>query len=153
MDNEKPIELMLEEIMAATPEVVVYDTRSPLLEIKVRLPYNNSILAILKDGRAHVESFNVQEELRQKGIGERLMRFLTAELIKRGAKNLTGSLVSEGAVKTRVRVFGEDNVNFYLDTPNATKIKLTSEQAIQSLKDGEHGVGCDVDLTKVDLSS
>lgn len=155
MENEKPLEIMVEEITAAEPEVREFDMGSQL-EIKVSLPYNNFIKAVIKEGRANIEYFLVQEEVRRKGVGERLMRRLALELKKREAKFLTGSLESEGALRTRLKVFGEDNVSLHPDVEllgeDARNKQLTVDEAIEDFKKKQY-VYSEVDLGKIDTSN
>ena len=153
-DHLAEVHKKLEEIKSSEPKIAIYDS-PPKFELRIILPYENSIRATITDGRAYIEYFIVNQELRGKGVGERLMKLLTVELKKRGIKILAGSLESVGALQTRLKIFGKENVNLHPDFEvygnKASDKYLSFEEATENIKKGEY-VECDVDLSKVDVS-
>jgi hypothetical protein len=155
MDKEKPAELMVEEIKVTEPELMIAKGES-ITSIHLSLPYDNFITASLSYSSAEIEQFSVHPELRNKGIGERLMRQMVKELKDRGARILRGTLQSPEALTVRSKVFGESNLNLHPDKRkfqnlfDCYKIKLTPEVARTNLDKGEY-VECDVDLAQFEI--
>jgi GNAT superfamily N-acetyltransferase len=150
MEQEKPIERIIEEVLAAQPEVKEFDS-GKTVDVRISLPYRNTVHAVIKNDRANIEYILVQPELRQKGIGEKLMRSLVEELSRRDVKVLTGSLENEGALKNRIKVFGENKIklhpDFEIHGTEAGSINLTMDEAIKNFQKGEH-VECEVDIAE-----
>jgi GNAT superfamily N-acetyltransferase len=150
MENEKPIELIIEEVLSAEPEIKEFDSGSQK-DIRVVLPYRNTVHAVINNGTAIIEYILVQPELRQKGIGEKLLRRLVEELKQRNVKSLTGSLENEGALRNRIKVFGEYKIalhpDFEVHGSEASATNLTTDEAMDNFKKGEH-VECEVDISE-----
>ena len=154
-NNSNEFTKELEEIASARPEIKEYNSGSQV-EVTIRLPHNNYIKAAINNERANIEYFLVQPELRKKGIGDRLLKCLIINLIKRGVKILAGSLESEESLRKRLKIFGKDNVNLHPDFAiygnKAADSYRSVEQAIENLRKGEY-VECDSDLMKIDTSN
>ncbi|MDB5163334.1 MAG: hypothetical protein JWO54_606 [Candidatus Saccharibacteria bacterium] len=80
--------------------------------------------------------------LRGHGIGERLVRALVVESKKIGVESINGHIESEYSLDIVKRVFGEQAVKFFHDTPDGTideypeqfaELPISFQQARQSL--------------------
>lgn len=61
----------------------------------------------------YVDIFTVDKSHQGKGIGTMLLETLSHEAQKYGVKNLYGHVTSEEALKTRAKVFGENDLTFF----------------------------------------
>ncbi len=148
------IERMVKEISDVAPQAS-WETYSEgkSYGLRISLPHDCFIKGNLEyksNGRAllYVVMFQVNNALSGKGIGNRLMRAFVKEGMEYDAVELNGHVTSESALKTRARVFGEENLEFY-NHITKEKMDITYTQALaRNLFD------CDVrvNLEKIDTS-
>lgn len=127
-----------------------------------------------KDGSAEIDLIGVREQLAGNGLGQRLMRSAVALMEDRGDTELLSRNISRDGFKTRVAVFGRDNLAFYytdqhreygIDGPppaNAEEAEAALERAYAAISPEDRDTmtrydtpptfGVYVDLTKVDAS-
>lgn len=151
--NNGEIEKKLDEIARAKP-IAKWKTyiKGKQYGVVISLLQENTIagtLNVFEDGSRsmYVDIFGVREELQSRGLGTRLLRNLTAEAVSYGATILSGHVTSESALKTRARVFGRDNLQFY-NHATGEKMNLTFGDAL--LVEPDFDVV--VDLTKVNVA-
>lgn len=65
------------------------------------------------DGKAEVGTVRVNSQLRRHGLGRRLMRSAVTLMKGHGVTDLYSGNLSEDGLRTRVAVFGADNLTFY----------------------------------------
>ena len=124
--------------------------------LTVNLAPNCYIRADVYEHQALVDMVSVPAELQGNGIGERLLKTLSASLADRGVTSLDGNFRSKGGLKLRAKVFGEDNIEFssFFD---GEPLNLTYGQALASLGDEIGQAGANnwlsgvTDLTRVDM--
>lgn len=124
--------------------------------LKIKLPHDCSIRGALIDrteGREmFISNFQVNPKLQQHGIGPRLLKSLIAVAKLYDVKYLTGHVTSEAALKTRARLVGEDNVEFYEPKPGGggQRLQLTYQEALDRM--GATGQTYEVksDITSID---
>jgi GNAT superfamily N-acetyltransferase len=66
---------------------------------------------------AFVESVNIDENLRGRGIGSSMYRILARTALKHGATHLGGTNTTPAALTARLRVFGQERLTFYDKAP------------------------------------
>jgi ribosomal protein S18 acetylase RimI-like enzyme len=77
-----------------------------------------------------INNFKVAEGLQGHGIGTRLLRNLVAEAQAYDADSITGHVTSESALRTRAKVFGKDNLQFF-DHITGEKLDTTYEEVLK----------------------
>lgn len=154
---EKSPEQMLEDIQAARP-VVEWVTYVPDKQYgaKVSLPHECFIggnINYLDENKAqlYIDMFQVNEKIQKGGVGTRLLKSFVAEGKDYGATELYGHITSDSALKTRARVFGLENLEFY-NHNTKERLPIDFEQALASAKDGRVDYDVRIDLSKVDTS-
>jgi GNAT superfamily N-acetyltransferase len=68
-----------------------------------------------ESGKADVGMITVNEQLRRHGLGTRLMHAAIALIKERGITELDSGNLSGDGLRTRIAVFGGDNLSFYFD--------------------------------------
>lgn len=151
-------EQILEEIQKAKPNVkwVTYEPDKKY-GAKVSLPHECFIsgnITYIDEKRAqlYIDMFQVNEKIQKGGIGTRLLKSFVAEGKDYGATELYGHITSDSALKTRARVFGAENLEFY-NHNTKEKLPIGFEQALASTENGRVDYDVRVDLSKVDTSN
>lgn len=113
----------IQEVLATKPVVTRIDiSRRHTLKSTFTLPYGNFIIGSVNypspwktDTRIamHVDYFEVNELMRENGIGTKLMKALVADAKNHGAIYAYGHIARVAVLKTRAKVFGRDNLTFY----------------------------------------
>jgi GNAT superfamily N-acetyltransferase len=155
--SEQTPEKMLEDIQAAHPkaEWVTY-IQDKQYGATVSLPHECSISGNItylneENARLYIDMFQVNEKIQKGGVGTRLLKSFVAEGKDYGATELYGHITSDSALKTRARVFGKENLEFY-NHYTKEKLTITFEEALASAEDGRVDYDVRVDLGKVDTS-
>lgn len=131
--------------------------------LTVSLPYNCVINGILtfqnqdtNDSVLYINMFQVPDDYRGKGVGQRLMRSLVAKAKKYGATQVSGNVTSESSVRTRARVFGVDNLVFFQRGALGMRgdaMPVSYEQVIEKFQKPDFSCFVDVDLRQVDTNN
>jgi len=157
---------MIAEIAAARPQAVL-NPGNPTEGIPdiltISLPYECYIDGLVnrESKAAKINYFQTDTrvaDFRGAGIGSRLMRTFAAEAKALGAERIEGgSLISLAALKTRVKVFGKENVFFFLHDMKGV-YPISFEEAEEKIKFNEGArasreqVEARCDLSRVDTS-
>lgn len=162
---------MIVEIAAARPQAVL-NSGNPTEGIPdiltISLPYECYIDGLVNREKktAKINYFQTDTrvaDFRGAGIGSSLMRTFVAEAKSLGAERIEGgSLISLAALKTRVRVFGKENVFFFFhdlrDMNNETVSPVSLEEAERIIalnevkKTSNQLIEARCDLSRVDTS-
>ena len=164
-EQTQNVDSLITEISKAKPQAQWHRSHPTLdiYDVSIRLPHDCLISGTLdassgeENAEISVDIFQVNDVLQKKGIGTRLLQSLTTQGIKYGAKSLFGHVTSLSALKTRARVFGQDNLHFFTYNPltkDRKSLNITFEQALaESQANDKVDYGVSVDLTKVDTNS
>ena len=108
--------------------------------------YISGRLSYYEPGSAliYIDMFHVDEKMRQMGVGTKLIKSFIAEAMQYGAKILKGHVTSESALRTRARVFGSENLQFFIHGTDTRK-DISYEEALV----GNFNFDVVVDLTKI----
>ena len=96
----------------------------------------------------YIDIFQVDPQFQGKGIGTELLKAFASELKAYGATSLDGHVTSLSALKTRARVFGEENLQFH-NHITGQKMDINYGEALKE----NPNINVVVDLTKVDTST
>ena len=106
----------LKEIVEAQPEFIwTIETPDKHYGLVVKLPHQCVISGTLniEDKSMKIDMFMVNERLRGKGVGAKLLTELAKQAKEYEAKILFGHVTSKSALVTRAKVFGQVNLRFY----------------------------------------
>ncbi|KKR07748.1 MAG: hypothetical protein UT32_C0007G0036 [Parcubacteria group bacterium GW2011_GWC2_39_14] len=157
---------MIVEIAAARPQAVLTPgnpTEGIPDILTISLPYECYIDGLVnkQEKTAKINLFQTNTRIAnfsKVGIGSRLMRVFVAEAKALGAERIEGgSLISLSALRTRVKVFGKENVFFFLHDMNGV-YPIGFEEAEKKIKFNEGArvsreqVEARCDLSRVDTS-
>src|SRR3989344_3142229 len=115
LEQNSIAEEVVREVQEAEPVIDWGEDEFGLRVLKVELPYGCFIRGIQIDQTSiTVENFQLgwqlseekRKEMREHGIGSRLLRLFAAEALKQGISRIEGA-VTRAALRTRARVFGE----------------------------------------------
>ncbi len=118
INQQKTVEQMVSQIEATEPQIE-WQTYIPDKQygVVIKLPFNCSITGTLnldekKQASIYLDVFEVNEKLRGRGIGSKLIKLLIDEGKKYEAQSLSGHFTSVSALKALSKVVGESNPRF-----------------------------------------
>lgn len=86
-----------------------------------------------------IQHFSVRPStLQGRGIGTRMFQILLEEARKLGIKVITGNIRTVGGLKTRARIFGEDNMTFFEKNDEWEKGERINKSYAQILQEAEN---------------
>ena len=136
---------------------IVFDKSDLWIDLPFDCSIGGQIYDTDKGKEMNVLGFEVNQKLRNHGIGSRLLRILTAEAVGLGVATLKGSPMTEAALRTRGRVFGRENIIF-LDENNEP-LGISFEEAVERINEDNYilnegkQLSFKVDLRTIDTKS
>lgn len=121
MEKENIIESQIDEVLSSVPEIFENAPSDDVTEVTITLPFENHIVGkLLKPSPTNSEQtitftaadFEVNKQMRQRGIGRKLLAAAVDWAKAHGATSFVGFIQTEKALKTRASIFGKDNISF-----------------------------------------
>ena len=121
----------VKEVLTASP-TISYKERSGYMILYIKLPHGWWVAGANEKGSSTMSTINIEvsEDLRQNGIGEKLLRLLSDEAKQFGISTLTGTATNIPALKTRAKVFGESLIVIAPDPTTGRMAEVTVDEAM-----------------------